>query len=135
MGRPHALARRVALGGQQPLGHEGFDQGAPLGAARLECGKVDGADHRRRRAGDWIGGDVAHQAGNEVRQLFACARVKPRERLVGGLGYRRAHAAIVGKAQQAVAARRLGRSEARQRHLQQRQGVAAARVSDEDGGE
>ena len=44
VGRPHALARRVALGGQQPLGDEGVDQRAPFGPAGFEGCAVERAE-------------------------------------------------------------------------------------------
>ncbi len=135
VGRPDALARGVALGGQQALGDEGLDERCALGPARLEAGAVERADDRRRRAGQRVGGDVAHQPGDQVGQLAARGGFEPRQRFVGGFRHRRVHAVIVGKAQHAVAARRFRRAEARKRHLQERQGVAAARVGDELGGE
>ena len=129
--RAHALARGVAFGGEKALGDEGFDERRALGTPLLEAGAIERADHRRRRAGQRIGGDVAHQPRDQVRQLPARGRLEAGERLVGGFRHRLVHAAIIGEAQQAVAARRLRRAEARKRHLQQRQRVAAARVGDQ----
>ena len=56
-------------------------------------------------------------------------------RLLRGLRDRRAHARIVGKPQHAVAARVFGVVEALQRHLQERERIAAARLGHQHLGE
>jgi hypothetical protein len=108
MGWAHALARGVALGGQQPFADEGLHQRPAFGAADLEAGAIERADHGRRLPGQRISRDVEHEARDQLRQLPPRRRVEPRQRLVGGLRHGFAEPLIIVEPEHPVASRGLG---------------------------
>ena len=128
MGRAQA---RSAFQGQEPRLDEGVDERGAIGLAPDERVAVERDDDRERFGGHRVGRDIGDEAGDQSVERGAAARPEMRHRVVGGLRDRGGHALIVLGAKDSVAARLLRLVKALERHLHERQGVAALRVGDE----
>jgi hypothetical protein len=122
---------RAAFQSQEPRLDEGLDERGAIRLASDESVPVERDDDRQQFGRHRVGRDVGDEAGDESVKRLAAARPQMRHCVVGGLGHGGGHTLVILGAKDSVAARLLRLVKALQRHLQQRQGVAAPRVGDE----
>ena len=131
--QPHDAAG--LLGGQQAARDELIDQRPPHRIAPLERLALDRHDGQRLDPAVRGEGDVAHEGGDERGQQRDRTGVEAGDGLLRRARDRGPETGIIGKAQHAVAARGFGIEQPLQRHLQERQRIAAMGVGHQRLGE